>query len=299
MKRETKIMIYKILLIVLVAMSLCVFALQRNRGFFGMFGKWTQIDPYDVSDPGRMTVMPFVMRYSVWSDRTTCLYTLKSYHGFGLDGAFEIVPRTRKVSGELVVHTQYVDGRNIRIISLCDFEYDGRGVIVTAEFVKTKDMKYLPEGFRSDFCSSRNDYVPAPDYKVPDIILDDIRDALFWPGTVSDDFYEEYDVSLSDIGFCEMTGMMDGDRLDVNVITGYEDDQRIIRSVSFLTELPVEELESYIAERLIPSFGISITDGSEGRILKYVSGSYTVEIREDISSGFNEVVCTVPVKEEE
>lgn len=69
----------------------------------------------------------------------------------------------------LFFHEEYLeDGAVIPVLSATIFEYDGRGEIVIAEYVREEDLKKLPADFRSSSCIARNDSTPISSVMVVD-----------------------------------------------------------------------------------------------------------------------------------
>ena len=64
----------------------------------------------------------------------------------------------------IITSSEEINGEKINILSGIIMEFDGRGPIVVNEFVKEKDYKKIPKGFRSKVCIEHNDVEPVMTY---------------------------------------------------------------------------------------------------------------------------------------
>ncbi len=82
-------------------------------------------------------------------------------------GSAELLVGRELMYEKLVYHTQTLGDTTIPIISATLMEYDGRGLICVNEYVRREDLDLIPEGFRSDFCTTLNSVEPVSTVREP------------------------------------------------------------------------------------------------------------------------------------
>lgn len=63
---------------------------------------------------------------------------------------------------EFFCHVEEVGGKAIPVISMMTMEYDGRGLIVVASFVRRADRELIPQDFRSQMYRTCNEKPSIP-----------------------------------------------------------------------------------------------------------------------------------------
>lgn len=94
------------------------------------------------------------------SERITTKFTLKNADYLLCDAecmAFEFGELGEYVKPDLMCHKENIDGQEVVVLSYMLMEYDGRGLIVGASYVRENDLKYIPKEFESRLYKARNE----------------------------------------------------------------------------------------------------------------------------------------------
>lgn len=167
-----------VVVIVLIAVLLYGRCMRKNHMLDGpgmvyewpnyeLYTDWVEVDPPEGYEPTRLDIREGRLTMTDWNGK-------KSSYPLSLP---ESVDTCGKPAGEVylkvencvefddfIFHEETVGEAQIPVISCTIFEYDGRGEIVIAEFVPSRDIDRLPGGFRSSSLVKRNDWEPAPTY---------------------------------------------------------------------------------------------------------------------------------------
>lgn len=164
-----------------------------------LYGKWVEINPY--GEASTLRIEKDKIKYSYYSTTEEFGYTVPE----------EIVPEklvgreiritTDGELGDMLYEAIEIDGRAIGVLSTLMFEMDGRGEIISSQFVKETEISNLPEGFVSPAYESKNKK-DGPATSVEILYADNLEMAANWVGVsqtqldVSDSYYK-YDGSFA------------------------------------------------------------------------------------------------------
>ena len=158
-----------LLVILVVAGTAVLFYLRHERNSTSAYqplqGEWTEVNS---TMPDTVTFKNGNFLYSDGEKEQKCSFQVEAgtSYGLSLENAMTIsfAQDEGPWYGELLYHTQEVDGHLIRILSSFMYEDDGRGLIVACEFVHSDDLQYIGADFSSELYDMLNRRESAPTY---------------------------------------------------------------------------------------------------------------------------------------
>ncbi len=132
---------------------------------YELYTEWVEVGP-DTDDPARLKFSKDSFTLSAYGETRKYKYSLPDgidvtgkpegnvYIEFGGCMLFE----------RLIFHEDGDLEDSIPVLSGTVFEYDGRGEIISYEFVRKADLDKVPEDFRSSLREVRNDRTPVPTF---------------------------------------------------------------------------------------------------------------------------------------
>ena len=130
-------------------------------------GDWIEIGSGDDGDLCRMTVKGRRISLNAWGEKSEFSYSIPTDMFTAGDGEVMLRLNDCREFENLIYHEEEIDGRTVPILSGTLFEYDGRGEVVSQEFVRSEDHPFVPADFRSSSYKIRNERDPIPTY-IPD-----------------------------------------------------------------------------------------------------------------------------------
>lgn len=180
MKSFMKYLPFIIVLVVIIAV-IVIICIKKNRPIevwdgpgsvyewtsYELYGDWVQADKPGEKDNAALKVDGNTIRIVNRNGEDQVIgYTLPE--GIDTEGYpdGEVVLNLEQGSGfsSFIFHEEYEDGGSTRVpvLSATIFEYDGRGEIVVAEFVRESQNDMVREGYESSLAKRRNSWEGVP-----------------------------------------------------------------------------------------------------------------------------------------
>lgn len=169
--------IYAIVIFIIVGGFLIVHSHNKSQIFEGdgskhlnsvLFGRWTEIDSLDSDLPTTCEIKENAFYYYRKEKMNHCSYTVTEGETYSLNiedaMSISFLQGEGPWYGDLVYHTQKVNGHTVRILTAFMFEEDGRGLMVSTEFIHNDDLAYIDSDFHSDIYHRLNDRNAPPSY---------------------------------------------------------------------------------------------------------------------------------------
>lgn len=198
MRKSTKIVLIILGIVIAVGAVAVFFAIRHTQKYevmdgpgmvycwtdYQLHGQWVETD---IPSSGKRDTMDIDETTICLTDgngnETKTAYTLPE--GVVIEGSpeGEVYLQLEEFIGfdSLIFHEEMLEGESVPIpvISGTIFEYDGRGEIVVAEFVRAEDLYILPEDYESSLMKARNSWegVPSSYMVVPETEPAEITEA--------------------------------------------------------------------------------------------------------------------------
>lgn len=131
-----------------------------------LLGEWIEVNGYDKKNPKMIKLKGNSFYYEEDGVKKHCAYKVEKGESYSLSlenaKTIQFSKEDGPWYGELVYHTQEVNGRKIRVLTSFMYEMDGRGLMVSMEFVSKDDFDLVTADFTSDLYEKLNNRMETP-----------------------------------------------------------------------------------------------------------------------------------------
>lgn len=122
---------------------------------YNLVGEWTEIS----GTGDKLVFTEKALEYEMYGEKNKSAYEIEEDGFFNSEeeGERKITLTENSFCECLIYHEQEIDGNKVPIISVVEFEYDGRGPVIFGEFVKAENAGFMPENFESELKHKYND----------------------------------------------------------------------------------------------------------------------------------------------
>lgn len=152
MKRMISIIVIILIIVILVA---CFLFMNKNEEKDSLDGNWVEIQNSNEFKPCTLSIKGNTIKYKCYDEVIKANYNMEED---------KIVFVGDSSIGEyMIVHDETINGIQMKVISEFIFEYDGRGAIVSREYVKKENIKKVDLGYKSELAieSLRQEVIPT------------------------------------------------------------------------------------------------------------------------------------------